>query len=163
MKKLTVKKAKKISREILSDIKEIEEREFHKIHTEAVVKAALILSKGKKIDKKLLETAAWVHDIGYSVSDENHAEKSIEILEKKGFELSEKLKDCVLNHGGGGKPKSKEAKILQIADKASTLDSEILKILVKYQKDGKFKEDDLKFIRKMSEKANDMLEKYNSL
>lgn len=163
MKKLTRKKAKKISKEILSDIKDDEEREFHKIHTEAVVKAALILSKGKRVNKKILETAAWIHDIGYSLSEENHAEKSIEILKKKGFEVNEKIEDCVLNHGGGGKPESKEAKLLQIADKASTLDSGILKILIKYRKKGKFKEGDLKFIRKMSEKANDMLEKYNSL
>jgi len=145
----------------LVKIKSDEDREFNIMHTEAVVETALILSKGKEVDKDLLVIAGWLHDIGKSVQGENHAQKSVEILEAEGFELNENLKDCILNHGSSGNPQSEEAKIIQIADKLSVLHPELISILERYtlKKSKEDKEKDFEWIKKMANNALEFLDK----
>ena len=105
---LNVKEAEKICKENLSKIKD---GNLHVIHSKLVGDTALILSKGKQLNENLLKIAAWVHDIGYSIDSENHAEHSVEILEKRGYEVNKILRDCVLNHGASKNPKTNEGKI----------------------------------------------------
>jgi len=159
-KQLTPTLAEAFAKQKLQEIKDEEAREFQLSHTKAVVEAALILSGDKSIDKDALEAAAWLHDIGYTISRENHAEHSLKILEKEGFEINEKLKDCILNHGNSGNPISEEAKILKIADKASALNPEILKIFKKYSssKSKEEKQKDMDFIKATTDKGLELLD-----
>lgn len=150
--KLTLEKAKELAAIHLLGMKN---GDFIFLHSKNVSEIAIILSEGKKVDKDILRTAGWVHDIGKSVSEENHEIYSIEILEKD-YILDDKLKDCILNHGTSGKPITEEGKIFRIADKASILDRDTIFLLIKENK-GKIKKEDIEFIKLMTEKAVERL------
>lgn len=163
MKKLTKRIAKGMAKKYLANKNE-DIDPFHFIHTLKVVQAVKIISKGKKLDKTLLEICAWVHDIGYSVNnspnnDPHHAENSINLLIKGGYEVTDKIKDCVLNHGSKGRPKTKEGKILQIAVKFNIIDKDFLKYLIEEKAGGK----EIKFLKKRTDSALKMLKRLKSL
>ena len=130
-KQITPPVAKALAKKYLSKVKSKEDSEFLLVHSEAVGEIAAILCEDPKIDKDLLRIAGWLHDIGYSVSDEGHALHSLELIEED-YEVSPELKDCILNHGSNGKPETKEGKIIHAADKASVLNPEMLSVFVKY-------------------------------
>lgn len=159
MKILNSKEAEELAKEIFSTEKDAESREFHLSHSKAVVETSLILAKNTKADKELLKIAGWLHDIGQTINKDTHAEHSLKILEQKGFNLNEKLIDCILNHGTSGKPKSIEGKIIRIADKASMLNPETNRIFVDYsmKKQQQDKEKDLDFIKKIAMSGVDLL------
>ncbi len=142
-KQLTVEIAKRIAQEHLSKIKNKEDSEFLIIHSEAVGNIAAILCKDPVIDKDFLRIAGWLHDIGYSISEEGHALHSLALIEKD-YEVSPELRDCILNHGTSGNPSTKEGKLIQVADKASILNPEMVCLFVKYS-DKKMREDWLDF------------------
>lgn len=133
--KLTAKNAEKFAKSCFKHFKGNVERKFHSFHSEGVVKTALRLAEGKKADKNTIIIAGWLHDIGRRVSISGHAEISLKLAEEKFGKLPEKIKDCILNHGTSGKPKSKEAKIIQLADKLSIVeDYRIFKLLFSKEK-----------------------------
>jgi len=158
-KTLTIQIAKQIAQSELDKIKDRESRDFHKAHEKAVVACSKLLAQSRKIDNEVLEIAGWLHDIGKSIENENHAQHSIEILEKQGYEISEILRDCILNHGTHDIPNTEEGKIIHIADKLSTINKDIVKILAKYslKKDKESKDKDLEFIRKLANQGIDLL------
>jgi len=147
MKKLTTKLARLTAEKYFKKHKDKEGQEFAKVHTEAVVEIAVILAEKFKADASTVKISGWLHDIGSTVERADHAKHSLDLLEKDGFEISSLIKDCILNHGTGGKPKSKEAKILQMADKLSILSIPVLKLLFK-QKD--ITSGDIEFVNKMT-------------
>ena len=118
-----------------------------------------MLAEDKKVDRELIIIAGWLHDMGKIMELENHAQHSLEVLEKNGFEVSKKLRDCIINHGSNGNPECEEAKLIQFADKISILHPELVKILVKYsfKKTNSEKEKDLDFIRKLLNQCIDVL------
>jgi putative nucleotidyltransferase with HDIG domain len=138
-----------------------EDREFNKTHAKSMVETVEILANGKKVDIELIETACWLHDIGKTVEMDNHAIHSLEILEKEEFEINEKLKDCILNHGNGGNPQCLEAQLIQIADKACMINPKIIEILTNFtmNKPNEEKTKDLEFVRKLLNNAVDLLKK----
>jgi putative nucleotidyltransferase with HDIG domain len=146
-KKLTKEKAKEFALEIFSQIKGETDREFRIFHAKAVAKTAQALAEyDKAIDRDVLEMGAWLHDIGYIEGEDKHAERGIEILEKEGFILADKIADCVLHHGSWGKPRTKEGKVIQMADKISFINPGIIEILMR---DGKMKDEEVDFLEKM--------------
>lgn len=146
-KNLTVGTAKQFAISIFDLIKGQADRDFRIFHAKAVAKTAQALAEGhREIDREALEMGAWLHDIGYVGGEENHAERGIEILEKEGFVVSDKVADCVLHHGTWGKPRTKEGKIIQMADKISFINPGILEIMMV---DGKIDENELEFLEKM--------------
>jgi len=151
---LTEKQAKVIASKVFKKISNPEEREYRIMHAKAVKETALILAEGRKFDENVLSIAAWLHDIGYSISKENHAKHSLDLLKK--YELDEKLKDCILNHGTDANPKTQEGTIFQLADKACILNQDILKLLIKQG----IKKQDISFVRNMSEKACVLLDSF---
>ncbi len=150
MKKLTLELAKQIARDCFQSYRDRIEGDFARIHSASVAEIAVTLAKKANCDQELVETAAWVHDIGYLVEKDNHAEHSVKLLEQKGFELSSEMRDCILNHGTGGKPESQEAKILQMADKLSILNIPTLKLILEQEK---VLPEDVAFIKKMTDGA----------
>jgi len=156
MKKLTPKNAKSIALKYLKKHREKEGRYFAKVHTEAVVQIGKMLAKRLGATISIVEMCAWVHDIGSVVERNDHAKHSLDLLEKEGFEISELIKDCVLNHGTSGQPKSEEAKILQMADKLSILSIPVLKILFNQKN---ITASDTDFVSKMTTGAVDHLKK----
>ncbi len=162
MKKLTIKNARKLAEKCLLKNREIDP--YHFIHTLKVVQAVKIISKNKKLDEETLEICAWLHDIGYSMGnlpnrDPNHAENSIRILIDNGFEVTDKIKDCILNHGSNRNPKTKEGKILQIAVKFNIIDKDFLDYLI----NGKSKDNKIEFLKYRADSAIKMLKKLKSL
>ena len=162
MKKLTIKNAKELSEKYLLKNREIDP--YHFIHTLKVVQAVKIISKNKKLDNKTLEICAWLHDIGYSIGNlpnraPNHAKNSVKILIKDGFEVTDKIKDCILNHGSNGNPKTKEGKILQIAVKFNIIDKDFLDYLI----NGKSKDNKIEFLKYRTDSVVKMLKKLKSL
>ena len=112
-----------------------------------MVEIAILLAKKSKLDVSSIEMAAWLHDIGSTVERDDHAKFSLDLLEQEGFGVSELIKDCILNHGTNGKPKSEEAKILQMADKLSILSIPVLKLIFKQQSITLY---DIEFVNKMT-------------
>jgi len=162
LKKLSIFLAKQIAKEHLSKIQDEESRDFHKIHEKLVVKCSKILAKNKRVNKKKLEIACWLHDIGRSISEENHPEHSLKILESENYEVDEIVRDCILNHGRSGNPLTQEGKIIQIADKLSVISPEIIKILEKYsfKKSELERKKDLEMIKKMANSGIESLESW---
>lgn len=128
---ITPEKAKKIYYEFLNKVNDQKLKDFLLIHSLRVSDIAVLIGKIKGLDIKVLEIAGLVHDIGYSISEKNHPQCSLNILEEQKFEIGDKLKDCILNHGSLGKPKTEEGKIFQIADKLSIIDKDTLAIFLK--------------------------------
>ena len=147
MKVFTPKKAKLVANWYFNRHKNIEEKNFAKVHAAAVVEIAILLAKKSKLDVSSIEMAAWLHDIGSTVERDDHAKFSLDLLEQEGFGVSELIKDCILNHGTNGKPKSEEAKILQMADKLSILSIPVLKLIFKQQSITLY---DIEFVNKMT-------------
>ena len=158
MKKLTPKKAKLVANWYFNRHKDTSGRDFAKVHADAVVEIAVILAKKFKADVSAVEISGWLHDIGSTIERNDHAKLSLDLLGEEGFEISELIKDCILNHGTSGKPKSKEAKILQMADKLSILSMPVLKLLFK-QKD--ITSGDIEFVDKMTTGAVAYLKNLN--
>jgi putative nucleotidyltransferase with HDIG domain len=156
---LTIQIAKQIAQSEFEKIEDKENRDFLIGHTKAVVETALILSEEKNVDKNALEIACWLHDIGQVIERKDHAQHSLEILEREGFNLNPIIADCILNHGNKGNPLTDEGKIIKIADKVSTLHPEIIKTLKKYTLNKNIEEKlkDLEFIREMANLGIDLL------
>jgi len=95
------------------------------LHSEGIIKVLTILCENKNFDLPKLRALAWVHDIGRIVSDENHAEIGLEILEKDFF-LDEIDVDCIVNHGSSGTPKTEEGKIFRYSDGLSLFTNEVI-------------------------------------
>lgn len=146
-KNLTKEKAKEFALSVFGRIKGEADRDFRIFHAKAVAKTAQALAEADRaVDRDVLEIGAWLHDIGYIDGEDKHAERGIEMLEKEGFILSDKIADCVLHHGTWGKPRTKEGKVIQMADKISFINPGILEILMR---DGKIKEEEMDFLEKM--------------
>ena len=149
--KLTIEKAKKISAEYLNKVEDKRLMEFLLIHSSKVAEISILIGKVKKLDIESLEIAGFVHDIGYFISEHDHPKNSLDILVKKKFEIDEKLKDCVLNHGANDEPQTEEGKIFQIADKISILDQETLSIFLN---DNPLTKEEKEFLAMMLSKAS---------
>lgn len=159
---LTPKIAEEFAKQKYKEIKPKEDADFNLVHAKAVVRTALLLSKNKKLDDNLIAIASWLHDIGKSIKEGSHSENSIKILEKENFEISDKLRDCILNHGTNGKPSCEEARIINIADKASIIDRDMLKVIAKYtlKKTKSERKADLEFIKKLANGGAELLGEY---
>jgi HD superfamily phosphodiesterase len=132
MNPLTIETAREFAIEKFGKFPELEKQLKIK-HSEYIIKAAEELVKEKGIENNIninrIEIAAWLHDIGYIVSEEGHAEYSLRISKEK-FELDSIIEDCILNHDSKGKPVTKEGKIIQLADKLNLFYPEMKKIYV---------------------------------
>lgn len=126
--------------EVLNQIKEKYDGADFKYHIIPVVKNALLLAEKVDANKEVVEMAAYLHDIGRSITknnlkkfereNEHHiiGEKdSREFLKKWRYdkEFIEKVTHCVLTHRGrkGPEPKTIEAKIIACADAMAHFDT----------------------------------------
>jgi HD superfamily phosphodiesterase len=162
MKKLTIKKAEKLSKKYLLKNKRIDP--YHYVHTLNVVQAIKIISKKKEVNKKELLISAWIHDIGYAFNNAannypDHAKNTINLLKKEGYEINKTVRDCIMNHGSKGNPKTKEGKLLQISVKFNIVDKNFLKYLIEERASGR----EVEFLKKRAESAVKMLERFKSL
>lgn len=159
MKKLDINQAKKIALEISQKINPPDHRDFILIHSEKVGKIAKLIAQKMNLDSDVFEIAGWVHDIGYSVNFENHADFAIPILNKLDYEVNNILEDCILNHGNKKNPKTTEGKIFQLADKFSIFDFDVVKTILKHDSFPPKKET-IAFLKKMIEKSIYLLENF---
>ncbi|MEM4181552.1 MAG: HD domain-containing protein [Candidatus Pacearchaeota archaeon] len=157
--KLTENLAKKLAKKYLLNEK-TKDGKFLFSHTERVVFCVGLLTKKFKLDEKKLVVSAWVHDIGYFLGAENHAEKSLEILENEKIEIDEEIKDAILNHGTNANPKTIYGEIMQIADKISIIDRDVLKILLEQEK---ISDEDIKFFERVFSSCSEMLKKLKDI
>jgi len=137
-------------------------------HTKGVVLVAEMLAELFNLDKDKMTALAWVHDIGYYLNDpENHAKNSIKLLNEDGISLSDEELDAIANHGTGKLPITKEGKVMQIADKLSIINPDLLKVLLLHNKKSEGKElvndEEIGFVKFMCDKAIKMLKELKSL
>ena len=160
MKTLTSADAKKLALKILTEINPLDQREFLVVHSEKVGQVAKLIAQKLNIRSEVFEIAGWVHDIGDSKNSGTHANLAIPILKELGYEVDEILKDCILNHGNEGKPKTAEGKIFQLADKFSIFDLDVIKIILKH---GTFplKAEDIAFLKMMTDKSFELLKQFS--
>lgn len=154
---ITQKDSKKFAEEVLK--KNLSElmAEYLLLHSEFVIKAAneLAKEKGIKIDEKIFEIAGYLHDIGYSINEKNHAEESLKLTKERFPEIDKISSDCILNHSSNNKPITKEGKIFQMADKlAAFYPKFIINLIELEKKEGKLNE------KEIIEKHKKKLEKY---
>ena len=97
---------------------------WNMLHPKYMIKALEELND-EGIDLSRLKALAWVHDIGKIENMEDHAKLSVKILEKD-FDLDEMDRECIINHGSEGTPKSKEAGLFQKADGISLFYPEMI-------------------------------------
>jgi len=117
--------------------KEKHDPEGFQFHILPVVKNAMLLAKKLNADLEVVETAAFLHDIGvakkiakFEVENDHHitgSEIAGEFLLKEGCsrEFVEKVKHCILTHRGrkGPRPETLEAEIVSNADAMAHFDS----------------------------------------
>ncbi|MFA5060912.1 MAG: HD domain-containing protein [Candidatus Pacearchaeota archaeon] len=125
MKQLTEENAREFSLEKFKGLPELNFK-WNLFHSEGIIKILSILSKNKNFNKNKLFALAWVHDIGKTISEEDHAKLSLEIL-KKEFILDEVDIDCIINHGSSGNPKTEEGKIFRYADGLSLFTKRVIR------------------------------------
>jgi|TARA_B100001964_G_scaffold221346_1_gene265264 predicted hydrolase (HD superfamily) len=159
MKKLTIDAAKEIQKKYLEKIKDDKLKKFVKIHSKLVGEMAIILSNKNKLNE-FFRIAALVHDIGYSFDEAEHAKHSLRIIREEDFQVSEELKDCILNHGNNDFPSTEEGKIFRLADKLSALDKDFVSFFLEHNKD-KIEEEDLSFIKMFLDKSFGYLKEFN--
>jgi len=102
-------------------------------HVERVHRMAMLLAKKEKADSQIVDAAAWLHDIARAKEDEMkckcHAEEGAKIAERilKKINFPESKIECVRHaisvhrFSKNKKAKTKEAKILQDADRLDAL------------------------------------------
>lgn len=125
MKQLTEENAREYALEKFEELPELDFK-WNLLHSEGIIKILSILSKNKNFNKNKLFALAWVHDIGKTISEEDHAKLSLEIL-KKEFILDEVDIDCIINHGSSGNPKTEEGKIFRYADGLSLFTKRVIR------------------------------------
>lgn len=143
----------------MPEIREQDQRDFFLIHTTNVVKIGKIIAKKLDLNQDFFEIAGRIHDIGYSKYMEQHAEYSLSILTDLWYDIDQKLKDCILNHGNSKSPQTLEGKLFQIADKLSIFDAALIELFLKYE-DFPMTKDGLEFFKTMSEKSFRLLEDF---
>lgn len=109
-------------------------RSWYALHAKYVGVAAHDLDK--KLDPKLLQIIGWLHDIAKITRDKNHQKASAKVAVKflKGKVKEDQLRviiDAISNHGSAGKPRTKEGKIIQNADKLSIFYPAMKKFVLK--------------------------------
>ncbi len=158
--RLTLESAEEFARKVFLNDKTSEDRNWHLFHSKAVGDCAILIAGKKKVDKNLLKIAGWLHDIGQTMNIEGHAALSVKMAEKE-FEIDDKLKDCILNHGSNGSPECQEAKLIYIADKVFMINPEFVKLFMKdsVNKPADKKKKDIDFAKKLLSKAEELLEK----
>lgn len=156
MKILTPTSAQTLAEKYFKKLKRKDEIDFARVHSRAVMEIAVMLAKRLGADARAVAVAGWVHDIGKVTARDGHARHSVELLEAEGIKLSPAVRDAILNHGTEGKPKTKEGKILQMADKMSILSVPVLEIVLR---EKKLLPEDLAFIKKMTSGAVEYLER----
>jgi len=154
MKQLTEENAREYALEKFKELPELNFK-WNILHSEGIIKVLNILCANKEIDKNKLFALAWVHDIGKTISEKNHANLSLEIL-KKEFILDEIDIDCILNHGSSGKPKTKEGKIFRHSDGLSLFTKEVIMFRFFAEAKEGFSFEDIK------ERINKFYNKYKS-
>ena len=159
MKELTIDAAKEIQKKYLEKISDNKLKEFVKVHSNLVGEMAIILSKNNELNE-FFRIAALVHDIGYALNEAEHAKHSLRIILEEDFQISEELKDCILNHGNSDKPLTEEGKLFRVADKLSALDKDFVSFFLKYNK-GKIGKEDMNFIKMFLDKSFDYLKEFN--
>jgi HD superfamily phosphohydrolase YqeK len=154
---LTEQSAELFAKELFSKMKGVEKR-FITQHTKGIVKTSVNLAKGKKVDLNSLKTAGWLHDIGRTVSIENHAQISVKLAEERFGPLNKVVKDCILNHGSSKDPETAEGKIIQLADKLSIMnDFRLFKIIFAKEK---YKEKSLEMVKMVADDLLEVLKRY---
>lgn len=150
-------------------------------HIRAVVENAVFLAEKYGADIEAVTIAAWLHDIAsvtdYSLYDEHHiygAQIAGEILNGLGYEKTELVKRCILNHRGN-KPNEKlsiEEVCVADADAVSHLDSVPSLFYLAYVKRKLNISEGIEFVRgklersfsKMSEQSKELYtDKYNEV
>ena len=116
---------------------------WYLLHSKYVGIAALAINP--ELDKEIMWISAWLHDVGKVKSLKGHARISAKIAKNflKGKLNKEKLAivvDCIGHHGAMHKPKTREGKVFQSADKTSMFYPEVRKYLAKHMKNGKLKQ-----------------------
>ncbi len=117
-------------------------------HILPVVKNALLLAKKLHANKEIVETAAFLHDIGtgrarkgYKAQNLHHitgAAKTKKILNRLGYDKDfiEAVCHCIISHRGraGPEPKTLEAKIIACADAMAHFDTflDLFKFFLEY-------------------------------
>lgn len=113
-------------------------------HTLEVSQIARTIANSLFLNEDLTEAIALGHDLGHTpfghlgedILSEicskkfHHNEQSIRVVQKiekkgKGLNLTKEVLDGILNHRGSGKPKTLEAKIVQISDKIAYINHDI--------------------------------------
>lgn len=134
--RLTPKTAEKFATALFKEHLKGKEEEFRLRHCREVQKACLILAENKQLDEKALKIASWLHDIGRIEDSQDHPEKSLELAKRQFKKINETIEDCIVNHLAKDKPKTKEGKLFQFADKIALLSPQLFIESLKDDKDG---------------------------
>jgi len=159
-KELTTISAKKLALNISEKIFPLSQRDFFLEHSKKVVNVWKYYANHLGFDEDFFEIAWRVHDIWYCRSIDNHAKDSYQILLEDWYNISEELKDCVLNHWTYDKPETEVWKIFQIVDKLSIFDFNIIKIMIEHHGIPVTLEN-TDFLKFMSDSAIKLLQKHN--
>lgn len=138
--------AKRFAEEVLKQKLSKLLAKYYLLHSNFVIIAAKDLAKEKGLDinPEIFEISGYLHDIGYSVKEEGHAEESFKIAKNKFPNLDKRVIDCILNHGSDKKPLTEEGKIFQLADKLATFYPEFITKLIELEKkEGKLSEKEI--------------------
>ena len=127
-------------------------------HTERVRKYALFLAEKENADKKIIEIAAVLHDVGYCIEGfNNHSKNSVivagEFLDKFNVPNSERILTAIDHHGK--EPKVLEEKIIMDADALDRIGPiGVIRMIIHFYRDEKIIDTD-----KLIEKSKNLIEK----
>ncbi|MDR2487034.1 MAG: deoxyguanosinetriphosphate triphosphohydrolase, partial [Clostridiales Family XIII bacterium] len=115
-------------------------------HTLEVSQIARVIARGLRLNEDLTEAIALGHDLGHTpfghtgedVLNERHSGgfrhnvqslRVADVLEKtgvrQGMNLTEEVRDCILNHTGAKRPATLEGQIVKISDRIAYINHDI--------------------------------------
>jgi dGTPase len=117
-------------------------------HTLEVSQIARTIARCLKLDEDLTEAIALGHDLGHTPFGHDgeraldsvfgaacgknfrHSEQSLRVVEQiekdgRGLNLTAEVRDGILNHGSGGKPRTLEGQVVQFSDKIAYINHDI--------------------------------------
>ena len=135
--RLTPKNAEKFATELFKQNLKGIQLEFRLKQCKEVQKVCLLLAENKEVNIKALKITAWLHDIGrVDDGDLEHPAKSLELAKNQFKKIDEIIEDCIINHAAKSKPKTKEGRLFQLADKLSLLSPQLFIESLKDNKEG---------------------------
>jgi len=158
---LRSREIEKLSKEAASVAYALLYPEFVYYHSERVLFWAVKIADDWKLEKSVVEVAAWLHDVGYAIDPDDHRRAGAEAVKRRLEEIGadedvvSHVYDAIRNHGSKDAPRTPYGELMRFADGLGVIDPQLLGFYLPV-----VDEDEVKGFGKLVEKKLKVVEEY---